>query len=139
MKKQFATPRRTVFAEATGQVEEEDLITREDMVVTVSHQVHQARSAFDLSRAAARRQGSRRHAGARRRFRVAAVCRPTHAPVLYFSSRGKVYKEKVWRLPIAAPQARGKALINILPLQQGETITTIMPLPENEADGPRST
>ena len=50
----------------------------------------------------------------------------THAPILYFSSRGKVYKEKVWRLPIAAPQARGKALINILPLQQGETITTIM-------------
>jgi DNA gyrase subunit A len=57
----------------------------------------------------------------------------THAPILYFSSRGKVYKEKVWRLPIAAPQARGKALINILPLQQGETITTIMPLPEDEA------
>jgi DNA gyrase subunit A len=54
--------------------------------------------------------------------------------VLYFSSRGKVYKEKVWRLPIAAPQARGKALINILPLQQTETITTIMPLPEDEAD-----
>src|SRR5258707_6260145 len=57
----------------------------------------------------------------------------THEPVLYFWSRGKVYKEKVWRLPIAAPQARGKALINILPLQQGETITTIMPLPEDEA------
>ncbi|NWG24262.1 MAG: DNA gyrase subunit A, partial [Pseudorhodoplanes sp.] len=56
----------------------------------------------------------------------------THAPVLYFSSRGKVYKGKVWRLPQAAPQARGKALINILPLQQGETIATIMPLPEDE-------
>jgi DNA gyrase subunit A len=58
----------------------------------------------------------------------------THAPLLFFSSRGKVYKEKVWRLPLAAPQAKGKALINILPLDQGETITTIMPLPENEAD-----
>jgi DNA gyrase subunit A len=57
----------------------------------------------------------------------------THAPVLYFSSRGKVYKEKVWRLPVAAPQARGKALINILPLDQDERITTIMPLPEDEA------
>jgi DNA gyrase subunit A len=56
----------------------------------------------------------------------------THTPVLYFSSRGQVYKEKVWRLPAAAPQARGKALINILPLEQGETITTIMPLPEDE-------
>jgi len=56
----------------------------------------------------------------------------THTPVLFFSSAGQVYKEKVWRLPLAAPQARGKALINILPLDQGETITTIMPLPEDE-------
>jgi DNA gyrase subunit A len=56
----------------------------------------------------------------------------THTPVLFFSSRGQVYKEKVWRLPAAAPQARGKALINILPLEQGELITTIMPLPEDE-------
>src|SRR5436305_8274167 len=57
----------------------------------------------------------------------------THQPVLYFSSHGRVYKEKVWKLPLAAPQARGKALINILPLDQGETINTIMPLPEDEA------
>jgi DNA gyrase subunit A len=56
----------------------------------------------------------------------------THTPVLFFSSAGQVYKEKVWRLPLAAPQARGKALINILPLDPGETITTIMPLPEDE-------
>src|SRR4029077_15804598 len=56
----------------------------------------------------------------------------THTPVLFFSSRGQVYKEKVWRLPLAAPQARGKALINILPLEQGENITTIMQLPEDE-------
>lgn len=57
----------------------------------------------------------------------------THAPVLYFSSKGRVYKEKVWKLPVAAPQARGKALMNILPIEQGETITTIMPLPEDES------
>jgi DNA gyrase subunit A len=57
----------------------------------------------------------------------------THTPVLYFSSHGRVYKEKVWKLPLAAPQARGKALINILPLDQGETINTIMPLPEDES------
>ena len=61
----------------------------------------------------------------------------THTPVLFFSSRGQVYKEKVWRLPQAAPQARGKALINILPLEQGENITTIMPLPEDEASWDR--
>ena len=57
----------------------------------------------------------------------------THTPVLFFSSHGRVYKEKVWRLPQAAPQSRGKALINILPLEQGELITTIMPLPEDES------
>jgi DNA gyrase subunit A len=57
----------------------------------------------------------------------------THTPVLFFSSRGQVYKEKVWRLPIAPPNGRGKALINILPLEQGERITTIMPLPEDES------
>jgi DNA gyrase subunit A len=56
----------------------------------------------------------------------------THTPVLFFSSHGRVYKEKVWRLPQAAPQARGKALINILPLEPGELVTTVMPLPEDE-------
>ena len=56
----------------------------------------------------------------------------THTPVLFFSSFGKAYKEKVWRLPLAAPQARGKALVNMLPLDPGERITTIMPLPEDE-------
>ena len=53
--------------------------------------------------------------------------------MLFFSSAGQVYKEKVWRLPLAAPQARGKALVNLLPLETGERITTIMPLPEDEA------
>jgi DNA gyrase subunit A len=57
----------------------------------------------------------------------------THTPVLFFSSRGQVYKEKVWRLPVAPPNGRGKAMINILPLEQGERITTIMPLPEDES------
>jgi DNA gyrase subunit A len=56
----------------------------------------------------------------------------THTPVLFFSSRGIAYKMKVWRLPLAAPQARGKALVNLLPLEQGERISTIMPLPEDE-------
>jgi len=56
----------------------------------------------------------------------------THTPMLFFSTRGIAYKLKVWKLPLSAPQARGKALINILPLEQGETITTIMPLPEDE-------
>ena len=57
----------------------------------------------------------------------------THTPVLFFSNRGIVYKLKVWRLPLGAPQARGKAFVNLLPLSEGETITTVMPLPEDEA------
>ncbi|MGB6349210.1 MAG: DNA gyrase subunit A [Pseudolabrys sp.] len=134
VKKEFATPRRTVFAEATGQVDEEDLITREEMVVTVSHQGYIKR--VPLSTYRAQRRGGKGRGGMQVReedFVSRLFVASTHAPVLYFSSRGKVYKEKVWRLPISAPQARGKALINILPLQQGETITTIMPLPEDEA------
>jgi DNA gyrase/topoisomerase IV subunit A len=57
----------------------------------------------------------------------------THAPILFFSSRGMAYKMKVWRLPLGGPQARGKALVNLLPLAEGERITSIMPLPEDEA------
>jgi DNA gyrase subunit A len=133
VKKEFATPRRTVIAEATGAVGEEDLITREDMVVTVSHQGYIKR--VPLSTYRAQRRGGKGRAGMQTReedFVARLFVASTHAPVLYFSSRGKVYKEKVWRLPMAAPQARGKAMINILPLQDGETITTIMPLPEDE-------
>ncbi len=130
----FATPRRTVIAEAAGEVDDEDLITREEMVVTVSHQGYIKR--VPLSTYRAQRRGGKGRAGMQTReedFVARLFVASTHAPVLYFSSRGKVYKEKVWRLPIAAPQARGKALINILPLQQDERITTIMPLPEDEA------
>ena len=104
------------------------------MVVTVSHQGYIKR--VPLSTYRAQRRGGKGRGGMQVReedFVSRLFVASTHAPVLYFSSRGKVYKEKVWRLPIAAPQARGKALINILPLQQGETITTIMPLPEDEA------
>jgi DNA gyrase subunit A len=104
------------------------------MVITVSHQGYIKR--VPLSTYRAQRRGGKGRGGMQVReedFVSRLFVASTHAPVLYFSSRGKVYKEKVWRLPIAAPQARGKALINILPLQQGETITTIMPLPEDEA------
>ena len=134
VKTDFATPRRTVIAEATGVVEEEDLITREEMVVTVSHQGYIKR--VPLSTYRAQRRGGKGRSGMQTReedFVARLFVASTHAPVLYFSSLGKVYKQKVWRLPIAAPQARGKALINILPLQQGEIISTIMPLPEDEA------
>jgi DNA gyrase subunit A len=134
VKKDFATPRRTELVEQMDEVEEEDLIHREDMVVTVSHQGYIKR--VPLSTYRAQRRGGKGRAGMQTReedFVARLFVASTHAPVLYFSSLGKVYKKKVWRLPIAAPQARGKALINILPLQQGERITTIMPLPEDES------
>jgi DNA gyrase subunit A len=104
------------------------------MVVTVSHQGYIKR--VPLSTYRAQRRGGKGRSGMQTReedFVSRLFVASTHAPVLYFSSLGRVYKLKVWKLPVAAPQARGKALINILPLQQDERITTIMPLPEDEA------
>src|SRR6202030_2405115 len=113
---------------------DEDLIQREDMVVTVSHLGYIKR--VPLSTYRSQRRGGKGRAGMQTReedFVARLFVANTHTPVLFFSSRGQVYKEKVWRLPPAAPTARGRALINILPLEQGEGITTIMPLPEDES------
>ena len=134
VKAEFATPRRTVIMEQEGEVEDEDLIQREDMVVTVSHAGYVKR--VPLSAYRAQRRGGKGRSGMQTRdedFVSRLFVASTHTPVLFFSSRGQVYKEKVWRLPMAAPNARGKAMINILPLEQGERITTIMPLPEDES------
>ena len=134
IKAEFATPRKTVIIEQEGEMEDEDLIQREDMVVTVSHAGYVKR--VPLSTYRAQRRGGKGRAGMQTRdedFVSRLFVASTHTPVLFFSSRGQVYKEKVWRLPMAAPNARGKALINILPLEQGERITTIMPLPEDES------
>jgi DNA gyrase subunit A len=133
VKDEFATPRRTVIVDQEGEMEDEDLIQREDMVVTVSHLGYVKR--VPLSTYRAQKRGGKGRAGMQTRdedFVSRLFVASTHTPVLFFSSRGQVYKEKVWRLPPAAPQSRGKALINILPLEQGELITTIMPLPEDE-------
>jgi DNA gyrase subunit A len=133
-KEKFATPRRTVIIDQEGEVEDEDLIQREDVVVTVSHLGYVKR--VPLSTYRAQKRGGKGRAGMETRdedFVTRLFVASTHAPLLFFSSRGQVYKEKVWRLPAAAPQSRGKALINILPLEQGERITTIMPLPEDES------
>src|SRR5689334_3519155 len=133
VKSEFATPRKTVILEQEGEMEDEDLIQREDMVVTVSHAGYVKR--VPLSTYRAQRRGGKGRAGMQTRdedFVTRLFVASTHTPVLFFSSRGQVYKEKVWRLPMAAPNARGKALINILALEQGERITTIMPLPEDE-------
>ena len=133
VKDEFATPRRTEITEAAGDMEDEDLIQREDMVVTVSHLGYIKR--VPLSTYRAQKRGGKGRSGMQTReedFVSRLFVASTHTPVLFFSSAGQVYKEKVWRLPLSAPQARGKALINILPLDAGETISTIMPLPEDE-------
>jgi DNA gyrase subunit A len=134
VKDEFATPRRTVIAEQEGEVEDEDLIHREDMVVTVSHLGYVKR--VPLSTYRMQRRGGKGRSGMQTRdedFVSRLFVASTHTPVLFFSSLGRVYKEKVWRLPIAAPQARGKPLINILPIEQGELMTSILPLPEDES------
>ena len=133
VKAEFGTERKTEIIEAEGDFEDEDLIAREDMVVTVSHAGYVKR--VPLSTYRAQRRGGKGRSAMQTRdedFVTRLFVASTHAPVLFFSSKGQVYKLKVWRLPIAAPQARGKALVNILPLDADERITSIMALPDEE-------
>jgi len=132
---EFATPRMTVIDDVAGDFEDEDLIAREDMVVTVTHGGYIKR--VPLSAYRAQKRGGKGRSGMATRdedFVTRLFVANTHTPVLFFSSAGQVYKLKVWRLPIAEPQGRGRALVNMLPLEAGERITSIMPLPEDEAD-----
>jgi DNA gyrase subunit A len=134
VKVDFANPRRTEILDSDADMDDEDLIQREDMVVLVSHGGYIKR--VPLSTYRAQKRGGKGRSGMATReedFVARLFVASTHQPVLFFSSAGQVYKEKVWRLPLAAPQARGKALVNLLPLDTGERITTIMPLPEDEA------
>lgn len=134
IREEFGTPRRSVLTDGGADMDDEDLIAREDMVVTVSHAGYIKR--VPLATYRAQRRGGKGRSGVSMKdedFVTRLFVANTHTPMLFFSSRGIVYKEKVWRLPIGTPQSRGKALINMLPLEQGERITTIMPLPEDEA------
>ncbi|HAH10270.1 MAG TPA: DNA gyrase subunit A [Alphaproteobacteria bacterium] len=135
MKAEFATPRRTQLVEMEGEVEDEDLIQREDMVVTVTHAGAIKRVPLSAYRVQAR--GGRGRTGVTTReedFVTRLFVASTHAPILFFSSAGMAYVLKVWRLPLSTPQGRGKALVNLLPLKEGETITTVLPLPEKDSD-----
>ncbi|HTV68936.1 MAG TPA: DNA gyrase subunit A [Rhizobiaceae bacterium] len=131
---EFANPRRSEIVDGGADMEDEDLIQREDMVVTVTHAGYIKRVPLSLYRAQAR--GGKGRSGMATKdedFVTRLFVANTHTPILFFSSRGIVYKEKVWRLPIGTPQSRGKALINMLPIEQGDRITAILPLPEDEA------
>jgi DNA gyrase subunit A len=134
MRARFGSDRRTEIQDLEFEQDIEDLIQREDMVVTVTHAGYVKRVPLSAYRAQ-RRGGKGRAAMATREedFVSRLFVANTHTPVLFFSSRGMVYKMKVYKLPAGTPQARGKALVNLLPLSAGETITTLMPLPEDEA------
>ena len=135
VKNEFAVPRRTEIQDSEFEVDIETLIQREDMVVMVTQGGYIKR--VPLATYRAQKRGGKGRSGIDLRDEDATTelfVTSTHTPVLFFSSTGQVYKLKVYRLPLSTPQARGKALVNIFPLKQGETITTFMPLPENEED-----
>ncbi len=136
IKKEFGTPRRTEISEgAADDVNEEDLIQPEEMVVTVSHAGYVKR--VPLSSYRAQKRGGKGRAGMQTReedFVTRLFVASTHDEVLFFSSMGKAYSLKVWRLPLAAPQARGKAIVNLLPLKADERITSIITLPKAAAE-----
>jgi DNA gyrase subunit A len=129
----FATPRVTEIAPAWDGIEDEDLIEREEMVVTVTLGGYIKRTPLDAFRA--QRRGGKGRAGMGTKDEDAVTnlfVTSTHTPVLFFSTHGKVYRLKVWRLPEGMPQARGRPMVNLLPLAEGETISTVLPLPEDE-------
>ncbi|MGE5546448.1 MAG: DNA gyrase subunit A [Solirubrobacterales bacterium] len=133
IRNQFATPRRTTIEDAEFEADIEDLIAREDMVVTVTNTGYIKR--VPLSTYRAQKRGGKGRSGMSMKdedFLSQVFVANTHTPVLFFSSTGIAYKLKVYRLPLGTPQAKGKAMVNILPLDEGESISTVMPMPEDE-------
>jgi len=135
IEREFATPRLSEITAAADGIEDEDLIEREDMVVTVTMQGYIKRTPLDTFRAQAR--GGKGRSGMATKDEDAITelfVTSTHTPVLFFSTAGKVYRLKVWRLPEGGPATRGRPMVNLLPLGPGETISTVLPLPEDEEE-----
>ncbi len=134
----FATPRRTAIVEGEADLEDEDLIVREEMVITVTHSGYVKRTPLSTYRT--QHRGGRGRAGMATKEEDAVTrvfSASTHAPMLFFSSGGKAYKLKVWRLPVGGPTSRGKAFVNLFPIEPGETMSQILALPEDEASWDR--
>ena len=130
----FAVPRRTLIVEGDADVEDEDLIVREDMVITVTHGGYVKRTPLATYRTQHRGGRGRSGMSTKEEDAVTRVfSASTHTPMLFFSSGGKAYKLKVWRLPLGTPTSRGKAFVNLFPIEPGETMTSILALPEDEA------
>ena len=135
IKDEYATPRRTKIEDIEYDTDIESLIQREEMVVTVTEAGYIKR--VPLNAYKAQKRGGKGKSGMSTKdedFVTRLFVASTHTPVLFFSSKGLVYKMKVYKLPLGSPTSKGKPFINLLPLDAGETITTIMKLPENEAD-----
>ncbi|HVM22598.1 MAG TPA: DNA gyrase subunit A [Sphingomicrobium sp.] len=130
---EFATPRVTELAAAADGIEDEDLIEREDMVVTVTMAGYIKRTPLSVFRE--QKRGGKGRAGMATKDEDAVTelfVTSTHNPVLFFSNLGRVYRMKVWRLPEGGPNTKGRPMVNLLPLAEGETISTVLPLPEDE-------
>ena len=130
---EFATPRRSEITAAFDGIDDEALIEREEMVVTVTMAGYIKRTPLESFRA--QRRGGKGRAGMATKDEDAVTelfVTSTHTPVLFFSTNGKVYRKKVWRLPEGGPNTRGRPMVNLLPLADGETISTVLPLPEDE-------
>jgi DNA gyrase subunit A len=135
VKTDFAIPRRTQIVDGGGDLEDEDLIAREEMVITVTHGGYVKRTPLVTYRT--QHRGGRGRSGMATKDEDAVtrvISASTHTPMLFFSSGGKVYRLKVWRLPVGAPTARGKAFVNLFPIEPGETMTSIVALPEDEVE-----
>ncbi len=132
----FATPRLAEITPAMDGIDDEDLIERDEMVVTVTLDGYIKRTPLSTFRAQARGGKGRAGMATKEEDAVATMfVTSTHNPVLFFSTAGKVYRLKVWRLPEGGPATRGRPIVNLLPaLDQGETIAAVLPLPEDEAE-----
>jgi DNA gyrase subunit A len=131
----FATARRSIISAAADGIDDEDLLEREEMVVTVTLGGYIKRT--PLATFSAQRRGGKGRAGMATKDEDAVsemFVTSTHTPVLFFSTHGKVYRLKVWKLPEGGPNTRGRPMINLLPLAEGETISTVLPLPEDESE-----
>lgn len=132
IKARFATPRRTEILESEFDADIEDLIQREDMVVTITHGGYIKR--VPLATYRAQKRGGKGRSGMATKdedFVSDVFVASTHTPILCFTSRGIVHRLKVWQLPLGNPQARGKALVNMMPLEAGENISVILRAPED--------
>ena len=137
IKQQFAVPRRSEILDVELNQDVESLIEKEDMVVTLTNGGYIKRTPLNTYRAQKRGGKGRAAMSVKDEDFVRQVfVLNTHDPVLFFTTTGIVYELKVYKLPQGAPQARGRPIVNLLPLDEGEKVTTMMPLPENGDDAP---